>query len=66
MKELFFLLLLSLGQLLLALRRAPFSKTSYISSTLRATAADYTGYALLFDCDGVIVETEVVETIEAV
>eukprot|EP01036_Dinobryon_divergens_P025761 gene25761-34342_t len=55
------LLLLSAAQLFFALRRAPSSKAHYISahhSSLQATGADYSGYALLFDCDGVIVETE--------
>lgn len=58
-EEFFFLLLLSAGQLFFALRRAPISKAHSISSSLQATGADYSGYALLFDCDGVIVETEV-------
>ena len=55
------LLLLSVAQLFFALRRTPSSKAHYISahSSLQATGADYSGYALLFDCDGVIVETEV-------
>lgn len=47
-----------LCQLILAFRR-PLPAKSSQTCVLYSQPSDYSGYALLFDCDGVIVETEV-------
>ena len=37
-----------------------FKRSNIIRNTVKMSAANQADYALLFDCDGVIVETEVI------